>query len=114
MPKTAVSVVPHPFMSTKPTTFPYRYVGNSSLRARQQPHVRTKARQIVSALVFGVRLTIKLTIGKDYNVTVNGKEYKDLIWWYKTPTLESAPVVGHLCFYNEKCDIYIDGVQEEK
>ena len=48
-------------------------------------------------------------IGEDYNVTVNGKEYKDLIWWYKTPTLESAPIIGHLCFYNEKCDIYIDG-----
>ncbi|KAL2053729.1 hypothetical protein ABVK25_006033 [Lepraria finkii] len=49
-----------------------------------------------------------------YNVFVNGKEYKDLIWWYKTPTAESAPIVGHICFYNEKCDIYIDGVKEEK
>lgn len=47
-------------------------------------------------------------------MTVNGKEYKDLIWWYKTPLLESAPIVGYMCFYNEKCDIYIDGVQEEK
>lgn len=51
---------------------------------------------------------------KDYNVVVNGKEYKDLIWWYKTPTAESAPIVGRICFYNEKCDIYIDGVKEEK
>ena len=50
----------------------------------------------------------------DYNVQINGKEYKDVIWWYKYPTSESAPIAGHLSFYNEKVDIYIDGVQEEK
>ena len=50
---------------------------------------------------------------KDYNVVVNGKEYKDLIWWYKTPILESALIAGHVCFYNEKVDLYIDGVKEE-
>ena len=49
-----------------------------------------------------------------YNVTVNGKEYKDLIWWYQYPTSESAPIVGALCFYNEKVDIWIDGVQEKR
>lgn len=48
-----------------------------------------------------------------YNVVVNGKEYKDLIWWYKTPTLESAPIAGHICFYNEKVEMYVDGVKEE-
>lgn len=50
---------------------------------------------------------------KDYNVTLNGKEYKDLIWWYKTPTLESALIANHICFYNEKVEMYIDGVKEE-
>ena len=50
---------------------------------------------------------------KDYNVVVDGKEYKDLVWWYKTPTLECTPIAGHLSFYNEKVDIYIDGVKEE-
>lgn len=49
-----------------------------------------------------------------YNVVVSGNEYKDLVWWYKTPTAESAPIAGHMCFYNEKVDIYIDGVKEEK
>ncbi|MCJ1458862.1 hypothetical protein MMC28_009236 [Mycoblastus sanguinarius] len=49
-----------------------------------------------------------------YNVVVNGKEYKDLVWWYKYPTTESTPIAGHMCFYNEKVDIYIDGVKEEK
>jgi len=50
---------------------------------------------------------------KYYNVTVNGKTYKDVIWWYKTTTNESAAVAGHLCFYNEKVEIYIDGAREE-
>jgi uncharacterized protein (DUF427 family) len=49
-----------------------------------------------------------------YNVNINGKEYKDLVWYYKYPTAESAPVAGHLCFYNEKVDIWVDGVQESR
>lgn len=43
---------------------------------------------------------------------IDGKEHKDLVWWYKYPTAESAPIAGHLCFYNEKVDIYIDGEKE--
>ncbi|OAG09602.1 DUF427-domain-containing protein [Paraphaeosphaeria sporulosa] len=49
-----------------------------------------------------------------YNVTINGKEYKDLVWYYQYPTAESATVVGHLCFYNEKVDVWVDGVKEER
>ncbi|KAF2451946.1 DUF427-domain-containing protein [Karstenula rhodostoma CBS 690.94] len=49
-----------------------------------------------------------------YNVTVEGKEYRDLVWYYRYPTAESAAVAGHLCFYNEKVDVWVDGVQEER
>ncbi|KAF2710249.1 DUF427-domain-containing protein [Pleomassaria siparia CBS 279.74] len=49
-----------------------------------------------------------------YNVNVNGKEYADLVWYYVYPTAESAPIVGHLCFYNEKVDIWVDGVKEKR
>ncbi|KAF2786826.1 DUF427-domain-containing protein [Melanomma pulvis-pyrius CBS 109.77] len=49
-----------------------------------------------------------------YNVKINGKEYKDLVWYYVYPTAESLPIAGHLCFYNEKVDVWVDGVQEEK
>lgn len=61
-----------------------------------------------------VLLRMVLTSDEDYNVVVNGNEHKDLVWWYKTPTAESAPIAGHMCFYNEKVDIYVDGVKEEK
>lgn len=49
----------------------------------------------------------------DYNVVVNGIEHKDLIWWYKYPTAESAPIAGHICFYNERVETYVDDVKED-
>ncbi|ORY67219.1 uncharacterized protein BCR38DRAFT_387645 [Pseudomassariella vexata] len=36
---------------------------------------------------------------------------KDVVWYYRAPTLESATVAGLLCFYNEQVDIELDGVR---
>jgi len=44
-----------------------------------------------------------------YNAVINGKEYKDLAWWYKSPTSESAAIIGMLCFYPGKVDTWVDG-----
>lgn len=49
-----------------------------------------------------------------YHVVVNGREYPNLVWYYRYPTSESAPIAGHMCFYNEKVDIWIDGEKEER
>jgi uncharacterized protein (DUF427 family) len=49
-----------------------------------------------------------------YSIMLDGKEYKDYVWWYRYPTPESSLIAGRVCFYNEKVDIYIDGVKEEK
>ncbi|KAK5013686.1 hypothetical protein LTR60_003447 [Cryomyces antarcticus] len=49
-----------------------------------------------------------------YDVVVNGKTHKDVIWYYRRPTLECALVAGHICFYNEKVDIELDGVKLER
>lgn len=49
-----------------------------------------------------------------YDATVNGKVWRNVVWYYKHPTAESAPIAGHLCFYNEIVDIWIDGVKEDK
>jgi uncharacterized protein (DUF427 family) len=49
-----------------------------------------------------------------YNVIVGGKEYRNLVWYYVTPTAESAPIAGHLCFYNEYVDIDVDGEREAR
>jgi uncharacterized protein (DUF427 family) len=29
-----------------------------------------------------------------YNAVINGKECKDVVWWYKNPILESAMIIG--------------------
>jgi len=48
-----------------------------------------------------------------YSIVLDGKEYKDFVWWYQYPTSESIAIAGRVCFYNEKVDIYIDGIKEE-
>lgn len=48
-----------------------------------------------------------------YHVIVNDKKYENVLWWYKFPTRESSLISGMACFYNEKVDVYIDGVKEE-
>ncbi|CAK7229658.1 hypothetical protein SCUCBS95973_007297 [Sporothrix curviconia] len=47
-------------------------------------------------------------------VLADGTEVKDGVWYYPIPTAESAPVHGRLAFYNEKFDVFIDGVKEAK
>ena len=47
-----------------------------------------------------------------FNITVKGKEIKDALWWYQYPTTESIAIAGMWCFYNEKVDIFVDGMKE--
>lgn len=50
-----------------------------------------------------------------YDVVLpDGNEYKDFVWYYRRPLLECTPVTGFLCFYNEKVDIELDGVTQER
>lgn len=43
-----------------------------------------------------------------------GTVVKDVVWYYRTPTHESARIAGLLCFYNEKVDIELDGKMLER
>jgi uncharacterized protein (DUF427 family) len=38
----------------------------------------------------------------------------DLAWSYRTPLPESQKIAGLIAFYNEKIDIYVDGVVQER
>ncbi|KAK2594357.1 hypothetical protein QQS21_007917 [Conoideocrella luteorostrata] len=49
-----------------------------------------------------------------YDLVIDGKEYKNLVWYYRHPTHESAAIAGLLCFYNEKVDILLDGQLQER
>ena len=44
-----------------------------------------------------------------YDVVIGGSVTKNLVWYYRLPTHESAAVAGLVCFYNEKVDILLDG-----
>ncbi|KAJ9161303.1 DUF427-domain-containing protein [Coniochaeta hoffmannii] len=48
-----------------------------------------------------------------YHLRVGEREIKDAVWYYTYPTAESAQIQNRLCFYNEKVDVYVDGVKEE-
>jgi uncharacterized protein (DUF427 family) len=39
---------------------------------------------------------------------------EDLAWSYRTPLPESQKIAGLVAFYNEKADIYVDGVRQER
>jgi uncharacterized protein (DUF427 family) len=45
-----------------------------------------------------------------YSVEVDGKVQKDVVWTYRHPLPESIRIAGLVCFYDEKVDVYVDGV----
>ncbi|MGH3489033.1 MAG: DUF427 domain-containing protein [Actinopolymorphaceae bacterium] len=49
-----------------------------------------------------------------WSVTVNGTEHPDLAWSYRTPLPESQKVAGLIAFYDEKVDVYVDGIQQAR
>lgn len=49
-----------------------------------------------------------------YDVVVGEEVAKDVVWYYRNPTQESALIAGALCFYNEKVDIELDGEKLER
>lgn len=40
--------------------------------------------------------------------------HTDLVWIYRTPLPESQRIAGLACFYNEKVELTIDGVRQER
>jgi uncharacterized protein (DUF427 family) len=49
-----------------------------------------------------------------WSMQVGDKRYDDFVWIYRSPLPESAKIAGLACFYNEKVDITIDGVPQER
>jgi uncharacterized protein (DUF427 family) len=39
---------------------------------------------------------------------------KDIVWTYVAPLLESVKIAGLVCFYNERVDLIVDGVLQER
>lgn len=49
-----------------------------------------------------------------WSVDTGQGPHDDVVWGYDTPLRESQEVAGYVAFYNEKLDIYIDDILEEK
>jgi uncharacterized protein (DUF427 family) len=49
-----------------------------------------------------------------WSVRTNDGVRDDLAWSYRTPLPESQKIAGLVSFYNEKVDIYVDGVLQER
>jgi uncharacterized protein (DUF427 family) len=49
-----------------------------------------------------------------WSVRAGESVHEDLAWSYPTPLPESQKVAGLVAFYNEKLDIYVDGVLQER
>jgi uncharacterized protein (DUF427 family) len=49
-----------------------------------------------------------------WSIVVSGTTRDDVVWGYVDPIPESPKIKGLFAFYNEKLDIYVDGVLEEK
>ncbi len=49
-----------------------------------------------------------------WDVSIGDRVYKDLVWSYPDPIPECPKIKGLLCFYNEKVDLYVDGVLQAR
>ena len=49
-----------------------------------------------------------------WSVRAGDSVHDDLAWSYRAPFAESQKVAGLIAFYNEKVDIYVDGVRQER
>lgn len=50
-----------------------------------------------------------------YSIEVGDKTYDNYAWWYPTTTPECTPIAGgYLAFYDEKCDVEVDGVLQKR
>jgi uncharacterized protein (DUF427 family) len=49
-----------------------------------------------------------------WSLEIGGTVYPDLVWIYRAPLPESQKIAGLACFYNEKVDLTLDGVAQER
>jgi uncharacterized protein (DUF427 family) len=49
-----------------------------------------------------------------WSLKVGDKTYPDFVWSYPRPIPEVPKIENLLCFYNEKVDLYVDGVRQER
>lgn len=56
----------------------------------------------------------KGTTGGYWSARIGDRTHPDVAWTYRFTTREVFPITGLIAFYNEKVDIFVDGVQLER
>jgi uncharacterized protein (DUF427 family) len=49
-----------------------------------------------------------------WSVRTGDRLHEDLAWSYPAPLPESEKIAGLVTFYDEKVDVYVDGVHQER
>ena len=49
-----------------------------------------------------------------WSVDTGDAVHQDIVWIYRTPLPESQKIAGLACFYDEKVDVFVDGVRQER
>jgi uncharacterized protein (DUF427 family) len=49
-----------------------------------------------------------------WSAVIDGRTHPDIAWAYDFPTRDLTPIAGLIAFYNEKLDLFIDGVELER
>ncbi|WP_370948334.1 DUF427 domain-containing protein [Amycolatopsis sp. cg5] len=49
-----------------------------------------------------------------HSVRIGDELHRDLVWGYDTPLPESQKIIGLVSFLNEKVDVYVDGVLQDR
>ena len=53
-------------------------------------------------------------IARYWTLTVGDETYEDIVWGYDFPLPESQKITGMVAFYNEKVQVYLDEVLQER
>jgi len=44
----------------------------------------------------------------------DGTSAENVVWWYRSPIVESGAIKGFLAFYDEKVDVWVDGEKQSR
>ena len=49
-----------------------------------------------------------------WTLVIDHQRHENVVWCYRAPFPEAQKIAGLLCFYNEKVDLYVDDVHQER
>jgi len=82
--------------------------------SRRNTAISTAMPAAMRALVTAVTWNPSTNASRAPSVRAGDAVHADLAWSYRTPLPESQKIAGLISFYNEKVDLFVDGVLQER